>query len=137
MSGKNFLLGATAVVMAIAATPMVAFASDETFLASLAKLGSRDAGIKSIVTQVGDDNNIKMAKGICSILEDPEVETVKDLVNGVVTENFFDIPAPKLSGTSQQKTKSILGYLIITTQAGVPEYCSQHKPKLTNLFKTK
>ncbi len=88
-----------------------------------------------MVAQLGATNNIRMAKGVCSVLNSPRVVTIEDLVFGVIQQKFFDLPAPRLPESDDEKAAAVGGYIAATTIAGTPAYCNQHAAKIEAMFK--
>jgi len=132
MKLKTTLVTVATLVSTVALSPARSLAGDTEYLGTLASLGSRiPAPVQAIVTQMGDANNINMAKNMCTVLDKPEVSTVEDLMKSVIDQNFFGlIPTPD----NRQRAEAVGGYIALTTLAGTPQYCSQHGPKVRQMF---
>jgi len=131
----SIMSAAIATIAVLSLSPTAVLASDTDYLQTLQNLTNEDPLVKDVVTQLGSTNNIRMAKGICSVLDSPKVATIEDLVKGIFQEKFFDLPAPKLPSNADDQAAAVGGYIAAITIAGTPTYCNQHTEKIQAMFK--
>ncbi|MDW8200048.1 MAG: hypothetical protein RML75_02385 [Cyanobacteriota bacterium SKYGB_h_bin112] len=115
--------------------PKPALSSDASYLQALDTIVKDEPLVASVVSQLGSANNIRMARGICSVLDNASVKTVQDLVLGVFQQNFFDLPAPNLPSNQDDRATAVGGYIAAATIAGIPYYCKQHTTKVEAMFR--
>ena len=125
---------AVATIALLGALPAKVFASDAEYLQALEEIVGNLPLIQNVTDQLGSSNNIVMAKGVCSVLDKPDVTTVRHLVLGVIQEDFFDLPAPRLPDNDDDRATAIGGYIAVTAIAGSKTYCNQHVQKVNDMF---
>ncbi len=135
VTGLCMGLSAMVAIATITFLPSPSFASDTEYLQTLDQLVSDEPLIKDIVGQLGATNNIRMAKGVCTLLDNPSVKTIEDLVSGVIAEEFFGLPTPNLPSNSDDRATAVGGYIAATTFAGIPAYCDRNLTKVQAMFR--
>lgn len=135
MNSHQTFLVTIATITTIGLLPKPALSSDASYLQALDLVVENEPLVASVVSQLGSANNIRMAKGICSVLDSARVRTVQDLVLGVFEQNFFDLPTPNLPSNQDDRATAVGGYIAATTLAGIPYYCRQHMTKIEAMFK--
>jgi len=126
---------AIAAIAVLSVSPTAVLASDAEYLQALQDITSDDPLVNDVVVQLGSDNNIRMAKGVCSLLNSPKVTTIEHLVAGVIEQQFFNVPAPNLPEDDDSRAAAVGGYIAATMITGTPAYCSQHSEKINAMFK--
>jgi hypothetical protein len=94
---------------------------------------------QKIVREMGG-NNLLMARGLCSLLEEGEIENPFGLMIATVEKNFFGLPVLDLDELDQfregdrEQQRAMVEYLSFMSLVGVTQFCPTNVPVAEALF---